>query len=65
MLNLPEESVVFNANFPQLLSGPMIGQLETNSRFVLFELSGSDLDVEIVAFVADFQDLRPSEAIDT
>lgn len=42
----------------------MIGKLETNCSLVLFELSRPDFDVEVVALVGDFEDFRPSEAID-
>lgn len=37
-LNLPEESVMFNANLPQSLGSPVVGQLETNGAFKLFIL---------------------------
>jgi len=42
----------------------VVGQLEANGGFVLLELPRSDLDVKVVAFVRDLQDLRPGKAVD-
>jgi len=42
----------------------VVGQLEANGGFVLLELPRSDLDVEVVAFVRDLQDLGPGKAVD-
>lgn len=37
---LPEEGVVLNADLPQSLRGPMVGQLEAYGALKLFILSG-------------------------
>ncbi len=38
---LPEESVMLNADFPQSLRGPMVGQLEAYGALKLFILSSA------------------------
>lgn len=43
--------MMFNARLPEFFGASMIGQFETDRRFVLLELTGSDFDVEIVPFV--------------
>lgn len=55
---------MFDTRFPQLLCSPMIRQLEADGRLVLLELSGPDLDVEVVALVGNFEDFRPGKAVD-
>jgi hypothetical protein len=55
---------MFHTRLPQLFRGAVICELEADCRFVLFELSWADFDVEIVALVGDFENLRPSESID-
>lgn len=37
---LPEKGVVFNADLPQSLGGPVVGQLEAYGALKLFVLSG-------------------------
>ena len=64
-LRAPEESVVFDAEFPQSLSCTMVGQFEADGRFVLFKFARANLDVESVASVRNLQDLGPSEPVDT
>lgn len=59
-----EEGVMLHACFPQLFGRPMIGQLETNRGLELFELARSNFDVEIVTFVANFQNFRPGKTVD-
>lgn len=56
---------MLDAGFPQLLGSTMVFQLEPDCRFVLLKLSRSYFDVEVVAFVGDFQDFGPCEAIDS
>lgn len=41
ILGLPEEGVVLNADLPQSLRGPVVGQLEANGALELFVLIGS------------------------
>jgi hypothetical protein len=55
---------MFDARLPQFLGGAMIGELEADGCLVLFELSRADFDVEVVALVGDFENLRPGEAVD-
>lgn len=55
---------MFHARLPQFFGGSVICELESNGCLVLFELSRADFDVEVVALVGDFEDLRPCEAID-
>lgn len=43
----------------------MIRQFEPHCRFVLFEFSWPNLDVEAMAAIGDFQNLWPSETIDS
>lgn len=38
---LPEEGVVLNADLPQSLRGPVVGQLKANGALELFVLIGS------------------------
>lgn len=40
---LPEEGVVLNADLPQSLRGPVVGQLEANGALELFVLIGSGM----------------------
>ena len=56
--------MVFDACLPQSFCGFVIGQLESDGRFELLELSGTNLDVEVVPFVGNLEDLRPSESVD-
>lgn len=56
--------MVLHAGLPQLLGRLVRGQLETDRRLVLLELSRADLKVEVVALVRDLQDLGPCEAVD-
>lgn len=60
----PEEGVMLHARFPQFFGRPVIGQLETDRGLELFELARSYFDVEIVTFVADFQNFRPGKTVD-
>ena len=43
---LPEEGVVLNADLPQSLRGPVVGQLEAYGALKLFVLSGEGKGVE-------------------
>lgn len=56
---------MFNAGLPQFFSRPMIRQFKTNRGFELFEFTGSNFNIEIMAFVADFQNFRPCEPINS
>lgn len=55
---------MFNAWLPQLLGGFVICQLEADRGLVLLKLPWADFDVEVVSLVWDFENFRPSEAID-
>ena len=63
-LHQPEEGVVLDAGLPEALRRAVVGQLEAQCTFVLLKLPGADLDVEVVALVADLENLRPAEAVD-
>lgn len=56
--------MMLDACFPEFLGCPVVRQFETNGRFELLELAGSDLDVEIVPLVRNLKDLRPCEPVD-
>lgn len=59
-----EKRVMLYAGLPQFLGGTVIGQLKRYGWLVLFEFARTNFDVEIVAFVRDFQDFRPGETVD-
>lgn len=56
---------MLHACLPQLLGGAVVGQLEPDRRLEFLELAWSQLYVKIVTLVADLQDLRPREPVDT
>lgn len=63
-MNAPEESVVLHAELPEPLGGAVVGQFETDGRFVLFKFARANLDVESIPPVGYLQDLGPSETVD-
>ena len=56
--------MMFDAGFPQSFGGFVIGQLESDGGFELFELSGTNFDVKIVPFVGNFEDFWPRKTVD-
>lgn len=55
---------MLDTRLPQLLSCTVVQQLKADGRLVLLKLTRSNLDIEVVALVGNFQNLRPSESID-
>lgn len=55
---------MFHTGFPQLLGGLVSGQLEADGRLVVLEFTGTNFDEECLTLVGDFEDFRPSEAVD-
>lgn len=56
---------MLDARLPEPLRGAVVGQLETNRAFELFELAGTDFDVEVVPLVGYLENFRPREPIDS
>ena len=56
--------MVLDGDLPQALGRLVVGAAEADRGLVLLELAGPQLQVEVVALVADLEDLGPREAVD-